>query len=825
MDFTGRQSPMDAAGQGSPDDPDVELGSSSVGGLYVPALPPMADFLPAPPALESTIADDEFGDFEFSGEPDDATTRHMAAFRTVFETWLESKNYTSTLMTKDKYNKLCDFCERIITASVDCAELVREGFTQAYKWEKKFDVFSVGDSRILVHKPKEGAYDIAALPQPCYLERVFSDLHTIHYVDHCKGHTFYKRANVKHGNVPREITKLFSDVCPHCISLSSRKKPVAGIRNIITAGLGQRGQVDLIDFQSMPDGIFKFLLNYIDHGIKYLISIPIVAKRASCIAHALLTIFTLIGPPKILQSDNGGEFAQSAMDYRSKCLYLNDQEIDMVISEVSILWTECKLVRGSPRHSESNGGVERVNQTVQRKLGAWMMTNQSTNWAIGCKIVQWRYNTQYHSTIKTTPYELLCGMKPLVGLSTLPISANMLSTISTEAQLNDVFGNVNPSKEIDPLTEAGQSLVDNVRLNVNKTRKQKELKTPEQLQTTRSNKRSLETAMASAILPSSVSPKKSVARSPFVSTPIGRKSGGDNDYEDEWTQLFHKRNHAVTLDEMQKASFYGGKALFPIIYCTNNQEINNLDVWEHAILRKVGRSTYEVLDRTLSDKVESYDLEWEGDDGLFCNWNMYYKYPTEQWLTSQVPTSLKNQMEDEVEEVSPVRKSLRHNATVNIQKQADKVQKKALLKSPTATFKVGDVCLVPLDDVDRTKVDSGNLVGVIVEMNSEKSVAKVATKYGLLSRSYAYHKLQPVSEKANNRVTNDVQDAFENWRSMPKITEREAARFVSSVGGQGVLKCNCKGDCRSNTCACKKAGRLCSSRCHRNSKCCKNAVE
>ena len=75
--------------------------------------------------------------------------------------------------------------------------------------------------------------------------------------------------------------------------------------------LGQRGQVDLIDFQSMPDGNFKFFLNYIDHGIKFLISIPIVAKRASCIAQVLLTIFTLIGPPKILQSDNGGEFEQS----------------------------------------------------------------------------------------------------------------------------------------------------------------------------------------------------------------------------------------------------------------------------------------------------------------------------------------------------------------------------------------------------------------------------------------------------------------------------------------------------------------------------------
>ena len=72
---------------------------------------------------------------------------------------------------------------------------------------------------------------------------------------------------------------------------------MAGIKNIVTEGFGVRGQVDLIDFQSMPDGEFKFLLNYIDHGIKKLTSVPLVAKHASSMAFALLGIFTEQGPP------------------------------------------------------------------------------------------------------------------------------------------------------------------------------------------------------------------------------------------------------------------------------------------------------------------------------------------------------------------------------------------------------------------------------------------------------------------------------------------------------------------------------------------------
>ena len=64
-----------------------------------------------------------------------------------------------------------------------------------------------------------------------------------------------------------------------------------------------------------------------------------------------------------------------------------------MILEIKNLWPEVKLVRGSARHSDSNGGVERVNQTVEKKLGAWMKDNSSKRWSVGCKLIQWRINT------------------------------------------------------------------------------------------------------------------------------------------------------------------------------------------------------------------------------------------------------------------------------------------------------------------------------------------------------------------------------------------------------------------------------------------------
>ena len=86
----------------------------------------------------------------------------------------------------------------------------------------------------------------------------------------------------------------------------------------------------------------------------------------------------------ILQSDNGREFSGAAMNSRQ--LRLSDQDIDDIISEIKKLWPECRMVRGSPRHSQSNGGVERLNRTVEGKLGAWMKENNCKNWSVGCRL-------------------------------------------------------------------------------------------------------------------------------------------------------------------------------------------------------------------------------------------------------------------------------------------------------------------------------------------------------------------------------------------------------------------------------------------------------
>ena len=83
--------------------------------------------------------------------------------------------------------------------------------------------------------------------------------------------------------------------------------------------------------------------------------------------------------------------------------------------------------------------MERVNQTVERKLGYWMKSNNSNKWSLGCKFVAWFYNTSYHNAVKNLPYVLVFGQEPKVGISNLPIDANLLNSLATEAELNDII--------------------------------------------------------------------------------------------------------------------------------------------------------------------------------------------------------------------------------------------------------------------------------------------------------------------------------------------------------------------------------------------------
>ena len=78
-----------------------------------------------------------------------------------------------------------------------------------------------------------------------------------------------------------------------------------------------------MNFQSMPDGQFKYVLDYQDHGTKFCQLRPLTKKSHKAVALELIKIFSAFGPPSILQVDNGKEFSHAVT--KSRCVLVDDE--------------------------------------------------------------------------------------------------------------------------------------------------------------------------------------------------------------------------------------------------------------------------------------------------------------------------------------------------------------------------------------------------------------------------------------------------------------------------------------------------------------------
>ena len=101
------------------------------------------------------------------------------------------------------------------------------------------------------------------------------------------------------------------------------------IKPVRSSDFSSRGQVDLIDYQSVPDSGYKWVNQ--NHFTKFSILRPLKSKTAAEVAYNLLDIFLILGAPMILQSDNGREFTANiitvyyvsfAFDYCSSLLQI-----------------------------------------------------------------------------------------------------------------------------------------------------------------------------------------------------------------------------------------------------------------------------------------------------------------------------------------------------------------------------------------------------------------------------------------------------------------------------------------------------------------------
>jgi hypothetical protein len=323
-------------------------------------------------------------------------------------------------------NKSCGFLmdnedyKRIIDETKSAKLKVKKSGAD-YNRIRRFDILTVGDNEKLV-VPLNESNDILYY---LTIEEMYDIIDSVHKsIGHGGMNKMYKELSKKYKNITQEVVKLFVDSCKTCQLKKPKKKKHITVQPILSQDLNSRGQVDLIDMQSQPDEDFKFILVYQDHLTKFCFLKALKTKRMEEVAYNLLDIFTIIGAPNILHSDNGREFC------------------NQVITELSTLWSDIKLVHGRPRHSQSQGSVERANRDIEEMLSGWLTDNKTTKWSQGLRFVQFMKNRSFHSGIRRSPYEAVFGQPVRLGLKTTKIPGNIINTINTEEDLTEVIKSI-----------------------------------------------------------------------------------------------------------------------------------------------------------------------------------------------------------------------------------------------------------------------------------------------------------------------------------------------------------------------------------------------
>ncbi|KAL4153512.1 hypothetical protein QTP88_001345 [Uroleucon formosanum] len=106
------------------------------------------------------------------------------------------------------------------------------------------------------------------------------------------------------------------------------------------------------------------------------------------------------------------------------------------------MWKDLKIVHGKPRHSQSQGSVERANQDVENMLGTWLQDNKTKKWSEGIKFIQFMKNRAYHHGIKSSPYEAMFGSMAKIGLNNCILPMHVVAKLKTEEDLEKALNTI-----------------------------------------------------------------------------------------------------------------------------------------------------------------------------------------------------------------------------------------------------------------------------------------------------------------------------------------------------------------------------------------------
>nr|XP_012597542.1 SCAN domain-containing protein 3 isoform X2 [Microcebus murinus] len=337
-------------------------------------------------------------------EPEDMREKFFRSLAVL----LENKSNNTKIFSKAKY------CQLIREVKEAKAKAKKESVD--YRRLARFDVILVQGNEKLI-EAINGETD--KIRYYLHSEDLFDILHDTHLsIGHGGRTRMEKELQAKYKNITKEVIMLYLTLCKPCQQKNSKLKKVLTSKPI--KEVNSRCQVDLIDMQLNPDGEYKFIMHYQDLHTKLSFLRSLKSKRPKEVAHALLDIFTIIGAPSVLQSDNGREFSSQ------------------IVSELSNIWPELKIVHGKPRTCQSQSSTEQTNEDIKKRIFSWMQTNNSSHWAEFLWLIQMTQNQPYHRGMQQTPCESTFSSEAKLGLSHSELTEELVASLHSENELDQV---------------------------------------------------------------------------------------------------------------------------------------------------------------------------------------------------------------------------------------------------------------------------------------------------------------------------------------------------------------------------------------------------
>ncbi|XP_037699832.1 SCAN domain-containing protein 3 isoform X2 [Choloepus didactylus] len=320
---------------------------------------------------------------------------------------IENKSNNTKIFSKAKY------CQLIREVKEAKAKAKKESVD--YRRLARFDVILVQGNEKLI-EAINGETD--KIRYYLHSEDLFDILHDTHLsIGHGGRTRMEKELQAKYKNITKEVIMLYLTLCKPCQQKNSKPRKVLTSQS--TKEINSRCQVDLIDMRLNPDGEYKFIMHYQDLRTKLSFLRSLKSKRPNEVAHALVDIFTIIGAPNVLQSDNGREFSSQ------------------IVQELSNIWPELKIVHGKPQTCQSQSYLEWTNEDIQNRIISWMQTNNSSHWAELLWFIQMTQNRPYHRGMQQTPCEGTFSSESKLGLSHYKLTEELVASLNTENELEE----------------------------------------------------------------------------------------------------------------------------------------------------------------------------------------------------------------------------------------------------------------------------------------------------------------------------------------------------------------------------------------------------